>query len=424
MHRDIHEAWAYGYLVALETQPASHPLNDLNLWTKVEIVLNGDGTIDKVRTVHHSGNSSFDAAAREVVVANGPYPEPPKAIRSGNGKIYIHWAFHRNERACGTFGAQPFILDNAGAGDIPDPHREVILGAGGASGEEGPRAMAREQGGALSSARGEEAQTLRRGGAGTGISSGGEGPMRPSAPQPAPANPGAGGGVAAPGGSGGGGFGGGGKGTPGAGGRGPGGGGSGGGGQGYGGGGSGGGGAGGGGVPSPSVPGAALGPSRSRGGGAGGGGSMLSGGRSPAIEPAPGGAGQAESAETKSDDNEVDPIATAIAKNWVRAFTKGEVTTMANRSSVPFRSGTTVAARNKDELAGLLEALSDEVSGKSAKHSGTYTAAGLRKKFGSVPAGIKEGDKQLYAVFEIAGDSVIIMLEKRYGSWRVVGVTR
>ncbi|MCA9701324.1 MAG: TonB C-terminal domain-containing protein, partial [Myxococcales bacterium] len=104
MHRGIHESWAFGYLAALDTQPASHPLNNLELWTKVEIVLNGDGTIDKVRTVHHSGNSSFDAAAREVILANGPYPNPPSAIRSGNGKIYIHWAFHRNERACGTFG--------------------------------------------------------------------------------------------------------------------------------------------------------------------------------------------------------------------------------------------------------------------------------------------------------------------------------
>ena len=123
MHRDIHEAWAFGYLEALESHPGSHPLNDLALWTKVEIVLNADGTIDKVKTVHHSGNSSFDAAAREVVISSGPYPEPPKEIRSGNGKIYIHWAFHRNEYACGTFGAQPFILDNVGHGDIPDGPR-------------------------------------------------------------------------------------------------------------------------------------------------------------------------------------------------------------------------------------------------------------------------------------------------------------
>lgn len=141
---------------------------------------------------------------------------------------------------------------------------------------------------------------------------------------------------------------------------------------------------------------------------------MLSGNRTPAASEGP----------ASAPSTGVDPVATAIAKNWARAFTKGEVSTMVNRSSIPFRSGSAIAARNKDELRGLLEAMSDEVKGKSARHSGTYTAAGLRKKFGSVPAGVSEGEGRLYAVFEIAGDSVIVMLEKKYNSWRIVGITR
>ncbi|MBC8072332.1 MAG: TonB C-terminal domain-containing protein, partial [Deltaproteobacteria bacterium] len=121
MHREIHDAWAWGFLEQLDAQGRNHPLNKFDLWSRVEIVLDRDGTIEKVTTVRHSGNLAFDAAAREVIHSSGPFPDPPQEIRSGNGKIYIHWAFHRDERACGTFGAQPFILDNAGAGDRPDP---------------------------------------------------------------------------------------------------------------------------------------------------------------------------------------------------------------------------------------------------------------------------------------------------------------
>lgn len=408
MHRGIHEAWAFGYLEALESHPASHPLNDLSLWTKVEIVLNADGTIDKVRTVHHSGNSSFDAAAREVVISSGPYPDPPKEIRSGNGKIYLHWAFHRNEYACGTFGAQPYILDNAGAGDIPDVHAAVHPGHGHAGDGEGEhvRSLTRNDGSSnlVGSAASGHAEELRRGGNGGGSTIVPEGPSRPS---PAPENPaagasgppaprGPGGPVVAPGGQGTGGFGGGGSGVPGSGG----------------GGGSGGAGAGGSGggsaVPGPKVP--------------------LSGRRSgtgtstPAPTPAP--APEAPGEGPTTPDGEVDPVATAVAKNWARAFAAGEVATMVNRSSVPFHSGTKIAAKSKEDLERLLEAMADEVSGKSASVQGTFTAAGLRKKFGSVPAGVEEGEGRLYTVVDIGGDSVILMLEKRFGSWRVIGVTR
>jgi hypothetical protein len=123
-------------------------------------------------------------------------------------------------------------------------------------------------------------------------------------------------------------------------------------------------------------------------------------------------------------DGEVDPVATAVAKNWARAFTAGEVTTMVNRSAVPFHSGTKIAAKSKEDLERLLEAMSEEVEGKSASVDGTFTAAGLRKKYGSVPAGVEEGEGRLYTVVDIGGDSVILMLEKRFGSWRVIGVTR
>jgi TonB family protein len=412
IHRGIHEAWAFGYLEALDARPASHPLNKQELWTRVEIVLNGDGTIDKLRTIHHSGNSSFDAAAREVVFASGPYPNPPKEIRSGNGKIYIHWAFHRNEYACGTNGVNVYILDNAGAGDIPDAHAPVPHAHGsGGSHEEHTRALVRNDGSGNLSGGASEAQTeqLRRGGEGSGGSMIPEGPARPPPQSTDPAGAGSGampqgprGPVVAPGGRGPGGFGSGGAGTPG---------------QGR--------------------------PGGTSGAGSGAGSGSGAGAPKPASKPGPKSvplSGQRSSNNTSSAtqtpdaeetrtppevETQIDPIAINVAKNWARAFAKGEITTMVNRSAVPFHAGSKVAAKSKEELQGLLEAMSDEVQGKgAAKVGSTYSAAGLRKKFGSVPDGVEEGEGRLYTVVEIGGDTVILMLEKRFGSWRIIGITR
>ncbi len=124
IHRGIHESWAWGFLDQLDTRGARDPLNDRDLWTRLELVIRPDGTLEKVTTVRPSGNLVFDAAARETVWAVAPFPSAPPSIVSPNGKVYIHWAFHRDERACGTFGAQPFILDGSG-GDVPDPNVEV-----------------------------------------------------------------------------------------------------------------------------------------------------------------------------------------------------------------------------------------------------------------------------------------------------------
>jgi TonB family protein len=116
MHRNIHELWGFGFLEDLESKPGSNPLNNPNLVTKLEIVLNGDGTVAKLTIVQASGLMQFDVAAIDAVYSAGPYPDPPREIRSGNGKIYIHWTFHRDERQCATSGVDYYILDNAGTG--------------------------------------------------------------------------------------------------------------------------------------------------------------------------------------------------------------------------------------------------------------------------------------------------------------------
>ena len=36
----------------------------------------------------------------------------PSSILSGDGRVYFHWGFYRNQRQCGTFNAEPYILPN------------------------------------------------------------------------------------------------------------------------------------------------------------------------------------------------------------------------------------------------------------------------------------------------------------------------
>jgi TonB family protein len=112
MHRKIHELWAFGFMAGLDSKPSSLALNDLNLVAKLEIVLDGQGNVDRVGVVRSSGLTVYDSAAIDVVYSAAPYPTPPPTILSGNGKVYIHWTFHRNEEACGTAGVDYFILNN------------------------------------------------------------------------------------------------------------------------------------------------------------------------------------------------------------------------------------------------------------------------------------------------------------------------
>jgi TonB family protein len=117
MHRDIHKLWAFGFLESMSDKPGNHPLNNPDLMTMLEIVINGDGTVHKINILQHSGRLEFDLAALDVVEAASPYEPPPVEIHSPDGRVYLHWGFYRNHRQCGTFNAQPFILSEAPAED-------------------------------------------------------------------------------------------------------------------------------------------------------------------------------------------------------------------------------------------------------------------------------------------------------------------
>ena len=115
MHRQIHKLFTFGFLADIDARPSSNsPYNNEELWTQLEIVVKGDGTVERVGIVHGSGVLAFDVAAIDSVQSAAPFPPPPAAIKSANGKVYLDWQFHRDERACGTFGVDPHILTNVG----------------------------------------------------------------------------------------------------------------------------------------------------------------------------------------------------------------------------------------------------------------------------------------------------------------------
>ena len=116
MHRSIHRLWGFGQLEEWDEKATSNPLNNQDLLTTLEMVLNADGTVDKITVVRSSGLQTYDVAVIDVAYSAGPYPDPPREIRSANGKIYIHWRFYRDGRQCATSGVDYFILNNPPAG--------------------------------------------------------------------------------------------------------------------------------------------------------------------------------------------------------------------------------------------------------------------------------------------------------------------
>jgi TonB family protein len=112
MHNRIHEVWGFGFLADLDRKSQSNPMNDRTLAVTLEIVVAPDGEVTKAVIVRPSGVLTFDVAAVDVVMALGPYEETPADIRSGDGNVYMHWTFHRDERMCSPYFADPYILEN------------------------------------------------------------------------------------------------------------------------------------------------------------------------------------------------------------------------------------------------------------------------------------------------------------------------
>jgi TonB family protein len=110
IHNRIHPIFADSFLGSLDNLPPSHPMNDKHLVTRLEIVLTRDGHLRRMGVVSTSGITAFDIAALDAVDRAQPFGPAPSAIISPDGNVYLHWEFHRDEFACSTAGARPFVL--------------------------------------------------------------------------------------------------------------------------------------------------------------------------------------------------------------------------------------------------------------------------------------------------------------------------
>ncbi|AKF06717.1 TonB C-terminal domain-containing protein [Sandaracinus amylolyticus] len=132
MHRRIHREFADRYLASIGPD-ASEGLNDMSLNTTLEISVNPDGTVHRVGIVATSGNILFDFGAFNSVMRAQPFPQPPDAILSGDGRAWLHWRFDRSPRQCHPTNARPFMLRNgSGTGaqvvDRGEPPEEIPSG--------------------------------------------------------------------------------------------------------------------------------------------------------------------------------------------------------------------------------------------------------------------------------------------------------
>ena len=121
MHNRIHPIFADSFLGSLDSLPATHPMNDPKIFTSLEIILTPDGNIVRMGVTKTSGITAFDIAALDSVQRASPFGPAPGAIISPDGKVYLHWEFHRDEvYACSTMNARPIMLKSA-PGGTPSP---------------------------------------------------------------------------------------------------------------------------------------------------------------------------------------------------------------------------------------------------------------------------------------------------------------
>lgn len=127
VHELIHPLFADGFLDGLTSLDPRDPLNNLELQMTAEFEILESGNISEVRVVRPSGNMVFDAAAVDSLYRAAPYPTPPMQILSWNRRFYVRWGFYRNNRKCGMFNAEPFILRAPSARPEPLPPEKMII---------------------------------------------------------------------------------------------------------------------------------------------------------------------------------------------------------------------------------------------------------------------------------------------------------
>lgn len=136
IHNQLHPIFAEEFLASLENLPKEHLLNS-NLVTYIEIVLSkDDGKIVRMGVTRPSGTTAFDIVALNSMSRASPFGKAPDAIVSYDGRVYLHWEFHRDPvDACTTRNAYPFILQSPKEGGLPPALPPKPLPTGGSSDE-------------------------------------------------------------------------------------------------------------------------------------------------------------------------------------------------------------------------------------------------------------------------------------------------
>ena len=111
MHNRMHPIFADELIAALEKAPPDDPRNRKGNVTRLEIVLAGSGELERVTVIRSSGVPAFDEGALDAVRRGAPFGVAPHDILSFDGRVYVHWEFHRDEvLACSTMNARPYLL--------------------------------------------------------------------------------------------------------------------------------------------------------------------------------------------------------------------------------------------------------------------------------------------------------------------------
>ncbi len=88
--------WIRSFLRDCETQLSpQHPINRRQPTTVLNLTLAPDGALLGVEIHQPSGVEGFDASAKEVVSASGPFPEAPAEILAEDGRVHVRWPLHR-----------------------------------------------------------------------------------------------------------------------------------------------------------------------------------------------------------------------------------------------------------------------------------------------------------------------------------------
>jgi hypothetical protein len=121
IHNRLHPIFADWFLASLDSLPASDPQNNREIFTSLEIILDQDeGRVVKQGVTRTSGVTAFDISALSSVERAGPFGTPPREIVSPDGRVYLHWEFHRDPAiACTTYNARPYILKGQQRTDPP-----------------------------------------------------------------------------------------------------------------------------------------------------------------------------------------------------------------------------------------------------------------------------------------------------------------